>query len=69
VEVADGSDDDEDEDMDIALPKEGATIIEEQLPTSSIGVQLLVNFSKLSIDHPESAASQAEEAHELLLIE
>jgi hypothetical protein len=59
VEVADCSDDDEEEDMDHAPPQEEAVVIEELL-TGSIVEQLLVNFSKLSLDHPEAAASQAE---------
>ncbi len=68
VEVADCSEDDEDEDMDHAPPQEAADVIQELL-TGSIGEQLLVYFTELSLDHPEAAASQAEEARELLLIE
>jgi hypothetical protein len=68
VEVADCSEGDEDEDMDHAPPQEVADVIEELL-TGSIGEQLLVNFTELSLDHPEAAASQAEEACKPLLIE
>ena len=52
-----------------ATPEEEAAVIEEQLPAGSVGEQLLVNMSKLNLDHPEAAATPAEEARELLLIE
>jgi hypothetical protein len=52
-----------------ATPEEEAAVIEEQLPGGSVGEQLLVNMSKLNLDHPEAAATPAEEARELLPIE
>jgi hypothetical protein len=78
VAVADCSDDDhEDEDDDDAAPPEEeaaaeteeAAVIEEQLPAGCVGEQLLVKMSEISLDYPEAAATQAEEARELLLIE
>jgi hypothetical protein len=52
-----------------AAETEEAAVIEEQLPAGCVGEQLLVNMSEISLDSPEAAATQAEEARELLLIE
>ena len=68
VEVADCSEDDEMEGMDHGPAQEAADVIEE-LQTGSIGEQLLVNFTQLSLDHPEAVVTEAEDARELLLIE
>ena len=60
VAVADCSDEDADVDDKYAPPVEDIT--------GGID-QLLIDFHTISLDHPESAATQAEEARELLLLE